>query len=326
MPMSPAGPPAPEPQLVYAQASPFVAVLLVALFLAVAPYVVAVIDGAVAARVAGDARGLRGAFLDPLRRGAVLLMQPGTGTERSDAVLWAVAPGTLAAVAAAALTVIPLADGFAIADVRTGIVVFGAAEVIAMVAVYLHGWSSNSALSMVGAYRMLASTLSFLLLSMFVLIAVALPAQSLSIGQVVASQTELWNVVRQPLGLPLFLVVALGGAFWGPLDLPVGRDLSGGTTAETSGVQRLVWEWARHAMLAVYALMTATVFLGGHLGPGLPGPVWLALKSLAVLLLLVWLGHRIGRVTPDRFVSLAWTVLLPLSFIDLAWAGLEALA
>lgn len=316
----------PEPELVYAQASPFVAVGVVLAFLLVAPYVVAVVDAWIGARVAGDVPSLGAATRGPIRRAAVLLTQPGTGTERSDGLLWAVAPATLAAVVAAALAVIPLGEGWAIADVRTGIVVFGSAEVIAMVAVYLHGWSANSAFPLVAGYRFIAEILSTLLVSMFVLIAAALPAESMSIGRIVASQSDLWNVIRQPLGLPLFLVVGLGTAFWGPLDLPTGRDLSGGTTAETSGPQRLVWEWLRRALLAVYAVMTATVFLGGPLGPGLPGPVWLLLKSVAVLAVLVWLGHRVGRVTPDRFVSLAWTVLLPVSFLHLAWAGLEALA
>ncbi len=286
---------------------------------------VAVLDEWVGARVAGDRGGGGEALVRPLRRVAVLAHQSGTGTERSDALLWALAPATLAAVAAVAFSVIPLSEGFALADVRTGIVVFGAAEVIGMVAVYLHGWSANSAFSLVGGYRFIAEALSFMLLSMFVLIAVALPAESLSVGRVVEAQGELWNVVSQPLGLPLFLVVALGAAFWGPMDLPDGRDLSGGTSAETSGPQRLAWEWARRAMLALYSVMTATILFGGYLGPVLPGPVWLLLKSLAVATLLVWLGHRLGRVTPDRFVTLAWTVLLPLAFLDLAWAGLVAL-
>lgn len=316
----------PEPQLVYAQSSVLAALAVTALFLVVAPYVVAVLDELVASRVAGDGLGVRAAIRRPLQRGAVLALQPGTGTERSDGLLWALAPATLAGVSVLALSVVPLGDTWTIADVRTGLVVFGAAEVLVMVAVFLHGWSANSALSLVGGYRAIALTLSFMLLSMFVLIAAALPAESLSVGEVVRSQTELWNVLRQPLGLPLFVVVALGAAFWGPLDLPVGRDLAGGTTAETSGAQRLVWEWARRVVLAVWSLMAATVFLGGSLGPWLPGPAWLVLKTLTVLLALLWLGHRVGRVPPDRFVTLAWVVLLPVSFVALVVAGLEALA
>lgn len=285
--------------------------------------VVAVLDSAVGARVAGTPVApsvrsrLAGAALD--------LTRPGTVTERPDLVLWVVAPAAYIGVAAFGLSVLPLADGVAIADVRTGIVVFGAVEVLAMVAVYLHGWSANSALALVGGYRIIAAALSYLLLSMFVLIAAALPAESMAFGEIVASQEHLWNVVRQPLGLPLFVVVALGTTFWGPLNLPDGADLATGTAAEVGGPARVAWQVARHAMLAVYAIATAVVFLGGHLGPVLPGPVWLALKSLAVAVAFVWIGHRVGRVPVDRFVRVAWVVLLPLSFLHLAITGVVTL-
>ena len=84
---------------------------------------------------------------------------------------------------------------------------------------------------------------------MFVLIAAALPAESLSIGAIVASQQSVWNVVRQPLGLPLFLIVTAGVTFTGPLGVVDAADLAGGGAAEVGGVHRLVWSAARAAML-----------------------------------------------------------------------------
>ena len=192
-------------------------------------------------------------------------------------------------------------------------------------AIHLQGWSSNSYLPLVGGMRFVAIGLSYELVSMFVLIAAALPAQSLAVGEIVASQSGVWNVVRQPLGLPLFLVVALGIAVWGPLDQAVGDDLAGGVGAESAGPSRFVWELGRHALLAVFAAMAAAVYLGGWHGPVLPGWAWMLVKTLAVLGLVVWAGERLPRPTPERFVRLTWLVLLPLSFLDLLIAGLEAL-
>jgi NADH-quinone oxidoreductase subunit H len=204
-------------------------------------------------------------------------------------------------------------------------VLFGAAEALAIIAIFLEGWSPNSALPLLGGYRFVAVALSYELLSMFVLIAVAVPAQSLQVTAIVASQHGLWNVIRQPLGLPLFAVVALGVCFWGPLNTAAGPDLAGGIAAEASGVHRLLWSAGRAAMLAVFSAMAATAFLGGWLGPWLPGSVWLVIKTAAVAVVLVAAGHLIGRVSPARFVRRAWTVLLPLAFLDLAIAGVEAL-
>lgn len=308
-------------------AHPLVAAVVVTLVLGAGALITALLEVVVGAAVAGDPGGAPAAVRAGARRLALALTRPSTTTERPDLVLWVLAPAVYVGLAAFGLAVLPLAPTWAVADVRTGIVVLGSAEVLVMVAVYLHGWGSNSPFPLVGAYRFLALGLSFLLLSMFVLIAAALPAESMSFGRIVASQQEgIWNVVRQPLGLPLFLVVALGVTFYGPLDVADGGDLLGGTTAETAGPAGLAWQWARRAMLVTYAVATAVVFLAGPAGPWLPGSVWLGTKAFAVLVVLVWARHRMGRVPVERFVRVAWTVLLPLSFLHLGAAGVVALA
>lgn len=284
-------------------------------------------DAVVADRVAGRGLALSASVARPWRRLAATLVRPQPVTEHPDRTLWVLAPAAYVGMAALAVSVLPLGTDWAVADVRTGIVVLGSAEVLAMVAVHLHGWAPNSPLPLVGAYRFVAAGLSFLLLSMFVLIAAALPAESMSLGRIVASQQEgLWNVVRQPLGLPLFLVVALSVSLHGPLDMADGTDLSTGTLAESSGPSRLLWGFARRAMLTAYALATAVVFLAGPAGPVLPGWAWVTLKAAVVAVLLVWCGHRVGRVGIERYVRVAWTVLLPVSFLHLAVAGVLALA
>lgn len=261
----------------------------------------------------------------PLRRLAAIAAQQPTRTERPDRALALLAPAAYAALVAAGLCVVPFADGWSIADLPGGLVLWGAVEALLVIAVFIHGWAPNSPLALVAAYRYTAVGLSYILLSMFVLIAVALPAESLQLSRIVESQAGLWNVVRQPLGLPLFLVVALGATFWGPLDLADGRDVAGGTSVESSGVTRALWMAARAAALTVFAAMTATAFLGGWHGPWLPGPLWVVLKTVGVLLVLVTSGQRLARLPTERFVTLAWTVLLPLAFLDLVIAALGSL-
>ncbi|MBY5161388.1 complex I subunit 1 family protein [Salsipaludibacter albus] len=306
-------------------AHPVVGALVVVAVLALGAMAVAVTESVVTAHVAGSPLG--SAWSRPWRRAALVLARPQPVTERPDTLLWVLAPAAYVGMAALGLTVLPLGTVWAVADVRTGIVVLGSAEVLAMVAVFLHGWAPNSPLPLVAGYRFVAAGLSFLLLSIFVLIAAALPAESMSFGRIVASQEDgAWNVLRQPLGLPLFLVVALAVSLHGPLDVADAGELAGGTTAEVSGPARLAWGFARRAMLTTYAVATAVVFLAGPAGPLLPGWAWLAVKSLAVVVVLVWIGQRTARVPVERFVRVAWTVLLPLSFLHLAIAGVVTLA
>lgn len=303
---------------------PLSAVVVVGAVLAVGAVAAAVMDAAFAA-VVSRAGSVRAAVLAPLSGAALLLRQRQTITERPDITLWRLAPAAYAATAALVVAPVPLAEGVVVADVRTGIVLIGAAEVLAMVAIYLNGWSSNAYPSLIGGYRIVAMGLSYVLLSMFVLIAAALPAESLSVGAIVEAQAGSWNVVRQPLGLPLWLLVGLGVSFWGPFALPDGADLGGGTAAETAGTHRLVWEGARRAMLTAYALVGAAVFLGGYHGPVLPGWLWTATKTAALLAVLVASRHLLARLPVERFVTTVWTVLLPLAFLDLVIAGLVAL-
>lgn len=164
-----------------------------------------------------------------------------------------------------------------------------------------------------------------MLVSMFVLIAAALPAESLNIAAIVESQRELWNVMRQPLGLPLFLLLGLAISLRGPLDFADAADLAGGTSAENSGTLRLAWQLARTAMLVAFAAIAASVFLGRYLGPLLPGPVWLLLKMAVLLSVLVAASHLFARLDVSRMLPTIWTILLPLAFVDLIVAGVTNL-
>ncbi|MDP8975253.1 MAG: NADH-quinone oxidoreductase subunit H [Actinomycetota bacterium] len=305
--------------------SPLSAVLLVGAVLVAGAYVVCVFDATLAGVLAGRGLRLRHALRQPVNDAALLLVTRASTTERPDAQAWALAPALLAAMAAAAVAMVPLARDVAVAHVADGIVLFGAAMAVVMVGVYLHGWSSNSPLPLVGGYRFIALALSYEMPLALVLIAAALPAESLSVGAIVESQHDLWNVVRQPLGLPLYLIAGMGLAFWGPLNAPDGGDLAGGTSVEVSGPSRLAWQLARRFVLVAVAAMGAAVFLGGWQGPLLPGGAWMALKTVALLAALAWLGQRVARIRLERFVVVAWALLIPLALVDVFVSGAIAL-
>lgn len=263
--------------------------------------------------------------LAPLREAAALLAQQTIRTERPDRLTLLLAPALYLTLAAVGLSVVPLWPGVAPIESPVGIVIWGSCEALTIIAVFLHGWSPNAPFPLIGAYRYVAIALPVMLPSMFVLIAAALPAESLSVTAIVASQEPLWNVLRQPMGLPLFLLVGLTLTLRGPFDYADGADIAGGTSAEDSGAGRALWQFARLSMLVAFSAMAAAVFLGGPLGPWLPGPVWLWLKTAAVMALTVLLGHAVARTTPSRMLGLLWVVALPLSFLHLAIAGVLAL-
>jgi NADH-quinone oxidoreductase subunit H len=307
---------------VIAPVHPLVAALAVGSIAVTGAYVVAVLDGAIGSAVAG--RGLEPgrAVTGPIRRTALLLLQHRAETERPDRQAWALAPALLAGLAALGVAAVPLGPRLAVADTSTGFVVFAVAVGYVLVAVYLHGWSANSTLPLIGGYRFIAQALSFQMPFLLALLATCLPAESLAVSEIVRAQESMWNVVRQPAGLPLFLIVGAAVSFWGPLNLPDAPDLAGGTSSEVSGAARLLWLGARGSMQVAVAAMGAASFLGGWWGPWLPGPVWMVLKTLALLALLVSSRHLLARVRIERFVVFAWALLIPLALVNVLVSGL----
>lgn len=270
-------------------------------------------------------RRLSDRLLEPVRQFAALMLVQRSVTEAPDRWNWQLAPLWYLSLALIGLTTVPVGPGLAVIEFEASVVLWGTVEALTVVVVFLHGWSPNSPLPLIGAYRYVAIGLPIMLVSMFVLIGAALPAESLDLREVVRSQATQWNVFRQPLGLPLFLLLGLSLTLRGPLDYADSADLSGGTSAEDSGSARALWQLARLCMLVSFSAVAATVFLGGYHGPVIPGPHWLALKTFGVLLVLVLLSHALVRLPVSRMLGMVWKVLLPLGFAALLQAGVQAL-
>jgi NADH-quinone oxidoreductase subunit H len=256
--------------------------------------------------------GGRGALAAPGREVARLFVGQRRRTIAADTVLGRIGGGVLPVAALLAAAVLPLGER-PVADLSVGVVWFNAMEVLAWAAVWMVGWGSNSALGLVGGYRFVAQGLAYELPHMFAIITAALGAESLRLTGIVDAQRELWFVVIMPVAFAVYLVSAAAMAFWGPFDAPVARDVAGGAAVELSGVDRLVFLGGRWSLLVVAAAMAVPLFLGGGAGPWLPAWAWVAVKTAAVLALLLWLRHRFPTVRMDRYVELAWVVLIPLT-------------
>jgi NADH-quinone oxidoreductase subunit H len=192
------------------------------------------------------------------------------------------------------------------------------------VAFWLAGWGPNSVYGLVGGYRFLAQALGYELPLMFTLTAPAVAAGSLRVGDVVAAQRRLWFVVEMPVAFVVFTGAAVAFSMWGPLAYPAGPDIAGGVLAESSGADRLVLLAGRYALLAAGSGMAVALFLGGGAGPLLPGWMWSLVKTLAVLAGLVAVRGRLPMLRADRWMRLAWLVVLPAILIQVLMVSVIA--
>jgi NADH-quinone oxidoreductase subunit H len=286
--------------------------------------VVALAAAGVDAVLSANARsGRRSASL---RETAVQAMGPGREllrqlvrqprrTRASDVPLARIGAALLPVAAILAAVVLPL--GFrSVSDLPEGIVWFNAMEALAWAAVWLAGWGPNSTLSLIGGYRFLAQGLAYELPHMLSITTAALGAESLRVGEVVTAQAGLWFVLWMPAAFGIYLLSAMAMAFWGPFDQPVGRDVAGGAASELSGADRVLFLGGRWLLLVVAAAFSVPLFLGGGHGPVLPGWAWTVIKTLGVLVFLVWARRRVPTLRMEGYLELAWVVLTPLAVVQ----------
>ncbi|XRQ03862.1 NADH-quinone oxidoreductase subunit H [Actinomadura welshii] len=257
----------------------------------------------------------------PFREAARLLTLQRRVTARADMLLTRIGVVSLPVVAALAALVVPFGGHVAVSS-PVGVVWFNAMEVVAWASVWLAGWGVNSAFALVGGYRFIAQGLAYELPHMFALITAALAAHSLDLRVIADAQDGLWFAVWMPVAFAVYLLSALAMAFWGPFGHPVGADLAGGAALELPGPDRVVFLAGRYGLLAVSAGVAVPLFLGGGSGPLLPGWAWSLVKTAAVLALLVWARHRMPVLRMDRFMAVAWTVLIPATLLQMLIVGI----
>lgn len=267
----------------------------------------ATLDGFLTDRVSRAHAGGAGI---PLFEAARLMRQRRRVTVAADTLLWRVGGAGLIVVALLMITVVPLGR-WVLFDLDVGVVWFNAMDVMVWALVWLAGWGPNSVHSLIGGYRFLAHGLGYELPLMFALVAPAIAAESLRVGDVAAAQQGLWFAVWMPLAFAVYCIGVVAFSVWGPFTPALGADIAGGVTAELSGVDRLVFQAGRYGLLAAGAAFAVPMFLGGGAGPLLPDWLWVVVKSVAMLSVFVWARQRVPALRPDKFMEVGWLVLLP---------------
>jgi NADH-quinone oxidoreductase subunit H len=287
---------------------------------------VALAGAAVVALLEQLLSGVRPAPLVVVRSAAATLREPISVPEARDRWLFHMAPGLLLLAAVAALGFVPWAPGFRGVDLSTGAIAFPAALAYVTPAIFMAGWGAGRPLSVVGGFRWLAQMLAYAMPLAMVVTAVAAPAESLRVTDIVDAQHAVPMALVQPLALALWMPAVLAVCFLPPFDLPqAGSELGGGAFSEYRGLDRALISLAQRVLLVAVSGMTAALFLSGWHGPLLPPAVWMALKTLAVAALLLWAGRQLPRLEIDRVLSWAWKAANPLAILAIGWAGLLTL-
>lgn len=250
-----------------------------------------------------------------------------TGASR---VLFLLAPMLTFMLAMLAWAVIPVNDGWAIADINVGILYLFAISSLGVYGVIIAGWASNSKYAFLGALRSAAQMVSYEVSMGFVIVTVLLCVGSLNLTEIVRAQSTIWFAIPLFPMFVIFFISTLAETNRAPFDLPEGEsELVAGFFVEYSSMSFALFFLGEYANMILMSALTTILFLGGWLPPidiapfnWVPGPIWFVLKICLCLFVFIWVRATFPRYRYDQLMRLGWKVFLPFS---LAWLVLTAL-
>ncbi|MEI5663794.1 NADH-quinone oxidoreductase subunit NuoH [Bosea sp. CCNWLW174] len=244
----------------------------------------------------------------------------------SNKGVFLLAPLVTCLLALAAWAVIPVAEGWAIADINVGVLYIFAISSLGVYGIIMGGWASNSKYPFLSALRSAAQMVSYEVSIGFVIVTVLLCVGSLNLSAIVEAQNTragLFGWYWLPL-FPMFIVFfisALAETNRPPFDLAEAEsELVAGFMVEYSSTPYLLFMLGEYVAIMTMCSLTTILFLGGWLPPfpiapftWLPGVVWFVLKVMLVFFMFAMVKAFVPRYRYDQLMRLGWKVFLPLS-------------
>jgi NADH-quinone oxidoreductase subunit H len=221
---------------------------------------------------------------------------------------------------------VPITPTWGVAAPELGLLFFFAIAGLAVYAVMLGGWSSNSKYSLLGGLRSTAQTISYEVFMGLSLMGIVMQAGSFNVRDIVlAQQAGWWNVVPQFFGFCVWSLAAIAVTHRTPFDLPEAEsELAAGYHTEYSGMKFGMFFVGEYVGIVMVSGLTTALFFGGWEGPFWSDQipfVWFALKSLLFMSAFILLRAALPRPRYDQMMAAAWKVCLPLSLANLLITG-----
>jgi NADH-quinone oxidoreductase subunit H len=283
-------------------------------------------------------------LLQPLADIVKLLFKEELRPKAADPVLFVLAPIISAAAAFAAFAVIPFGGDttlfglleepvpLQVADVNVAVLVIFAVASMSVYGIVLAGWSSNSKYSLLGALRSSAQMISYELSYGLALASVLVVAGSLSLREIVDTQSGYWLgfvpkwlIFLQPVGFFVFLTAGIAETNRAPFDFPEAeQELVAGYHTEYSSMSFAMFFLAEYVNMVTVSAVATDLFLGGWHGPFLPeswGWIWFLIKLSALLFFYIWIRWTLPRYRYDQLMAFGWKFLLPLAVVNLLFTA-----
>jgi NADH-quinone oxidoreductase subunit H len=286
-------------------------------------------------------------LLQPLADGIKLFLKEDLMPLSVERPLFIIAPMIALGCALVSIAVVPFGaqtmvkgvDLFQIADLNIGLLVVLGVTSVGVYGIALSGWSSNNKYSLFGSLRATAQVISYELALGLSLVGVVLRAQSLSLRDIVNSQSAhgalSWNIFGgfQFVAFFIYLMAAYAETNRSPFDLPEAEsELVAGYHTEYSSMKFAMFFMAEYANMITVACVATLLFFGGANTPfghifdrffatGLIHAVlpilWFVVKIFSFLLLYIWVRGTLPRFRYDQLMGFGWKFLLPVAMVNI---------
>jgi NADH-quinone oxidoreductase subunit H len=272
-------------------------------------------------------------LLQPLADGLKFLLKEQTVPGNANVFLYYLAPILSLIPAMLSFAVIPFGPDLKIADISVSLLFIFAITSLGVYGIVIGGWASNSKYPLMGAMRATAQMLSYELSLTLSVVGVLMIANTLSLAQLIESQSGYWfgfiprwNIFLQPVAFVIYLLSGIAETNRLPFDLAESeQELVAGWHTEYSGMKFAMFFLAEYANMVTVSALATIMFLGGWNGP-MFGPAWLQmvlptvwflLKISAFIFVYILVRATIPRIRYDQLMYFGWKVLLPLALANI---------
>ena len=193
----------------------------------------------------------------------------------------------------------------------------------------LLGYASAGRYSTIAIGRLVLQYTGYEVPMILAVITPSILAGNLSIEGIVAAQRSVWYILVAPAAFVVFIVAALAELEKPPFDIPSAKtEIVGGWMTEFSGSTLAYVKLTKNLSYVFLSALAVALFLGGPTGPVLAQGVaqealfaaYFMVKLFAVGFLIFAIRTALARVKIGQATRLFWTVLTPLSLVQIGVA------
>ncbi|MGC8602402.1 MAG: NADH-quinone oxidoreductase subunit NuoH [Desulfomonilaceae bacterium] len=240
----------------------------------------------------------------------------------ADKPVFVIAPAIIVVTTLLPFAIIPFAPNIEIVDLNVGLLFFLAMSSLSVYSVALAGWASDNKYSLLGGLRAAAQMLGYEVFMGLSLAGVVMLAGSFNLREIVEAQQKMWFVIPQFLGFVIFVVAGLAETRRIPFDLPEAEnELVAGYHTEYSGMKFGMFFVGEYIGVTLISALIVTFFFGGWLGPLLPPPLWMLIKTFVFICGFILVRATLPRLRYDQLLEFGWKLMLPFSLINIMVSG-----